>query len=82
MSDSRPRLHCPIPSTNPPPRKSEGTDLLEGFGWQNEDSGGFFREWVEGWGVTRLNLPLRGDIARLHMGLNSSHEKHGSFLVS
>lgn len=42
---------------------------------------------VGGWGlggrgVTRLNLPLRGDIARLHMGLNSSHEKHGSFLVS
>lgn len=39
----------------------------------------FLGGWV---GVTRLNLPLRGDIALLHMGLNSSHERHGSFLVS
>lgn len=48
MSDGRLRLHCPIPSTIPRSRKSEGTDLLEGFGWQNEDSGGFFGEWVGG----------------------------------
>lgn len=44
----------------------------------------FFFGSGSGWwvGVTSLNLPLRGDIARLHMGLNGSHERHGSFLVS
>lgn len=66
-----------------PENTGQRLTTFEGFGWQNEDSGGFFLGgWGMGGGVTRLNLPLRGDIAQLHMGLNGSHDRHGSFLVS